>query len=327
MLALLCLLLAAGARACSTDFDCSLNGVCTAGSCACDSPWVGENCTTLQYRVTPASAKNLWTGDAQLNTWNGPILRGSDGRSHLIVPVYEHGSLWNVIYIAHGVSASPTGPYDWTSLPNISHAPTINPGGLVFPNATTGEPVYSIWIGGDILTAADPGGPFVATFKYPGADGGNPAPAFHNGAFFLTDQSTTQVHTTPSLTQPWTLFSTIPHPRGMGCTTEDPNLFFDRRGNMHVIGHCYNTAERANCSASHLSAHFFADGAGRAWGYSAQPYGHTVRFDDGTVHSYCTLERPGLVFDGGGLLTHINLAADLVTGDEGCASRGKGCVE
>jgi hypothetical protein len=63
------------------------------------------------------------------------------------------------------------------------------------------------------------------------------------------------------------------------------------------------------------------------WGHSDQPYTHTVQYDDGTTHSYCTLERPGLTFDSQGLLTHINLAADLVTQDEGCASRGKGCVD
>lgn len=63
------------------------------------------------------------------------------------------------------------------------------------------------------------------------------------------------------------------------------------------------------------------------WGHSDQPYSHTVQYDDGTTHSYCTLERPALTFDSQGLLTHINLAADLVTQDEGCASRGKGCVD
>jgi CHAT domain-containing protein len=32
-------------------------------------------------------------------------------------------------------------------------------------------------------------------------------------------------------------------------------------------------------------------------------------------------------FDATGRLTHIHFAADLVTQDEGCASRGKGCVD
>ena len=48
-----------------------------------------------------------------------------------------------------------------------------------------------------------------------------------------------------------------------------------------------------------------------------------VADDDGTSHTYTTLERPNLHFDATGQLTHINLAADLVTGDEGCADRSK----
>ena len=71
-LAIAASLLFAGAQACATDFDCSLNGLCSSGACACDSPWSGAACETLVYAVTPARAKNLWVGSAtsdQLNTW------------------------------------------------------------------------------------------------------------------------------------------------------------------------------------------------------------------------------------------------------------------
>ena len=52
---------------------------------------------------------------------------------------------------------------------------------------------------------------------------------------------------------------------------------------------------------------------------------HTCLFAIHQYHSghnlsrYTTLERPGLHFDPTGQLTHINLAADMITGDEGCA--------
>ena len=36
---------------CRTDSDCSLNGLCTAGICACDAPWAGNRCQTLQLAV------------------------------------------------------------------------------------------------------------------------------------------------------------------------------------------------------------------------------------------------------------------------------------
>lgn len=97
-------------------------------------------------------------------------------------------------------------------------------------------------------------------------------------------------------------------------------------GNFHIINHAYNTGQKTNCSSSWVSSHFFSED-GKTWGHTDQPYGHTVHFDDGTSHSYCTLERPGLNFDHAGKLTHIHWAADLVTEDGGCASRGKGCVD
>ena len=66
--------------ACNVDFDCSLNGLCTGGECVCDSPWSGSECETLLYAVTPASGKDLWTGNASLNTWNGPIVKSPGKR-------------------------------------------------------------------------------------------------------------------------------------------------------------------------------------------------------------------------------------------------------
>jgi hypothetical protein len=314
---------------CQTAFDCSLNGVCQAGACVCDSPWVGAACETLQYAVTPAAAKNLWTGagtDANLNTWNGPIVQGADGTFHLFDPVYEHESLWTVIYYAHGTASSIEGPYNWSN-PNISST-AINPAALVVPNATaTGGTVYSLWIGGDIWVADDAAGPYEATYKNPMPS--NTAPAFFNGSIYVTDQGTQTIMTATSLAGPWSVYSTIAHPPGMQYTVEDPFLYIDARGSFHIINHAYNTGQRDRCTSSWVSSHFFsADGKTGTWGHTDQPYGHAVLFDDGTWHSYCTLERPGLNFDAAtGRLTHIHFAADLVTGDEGCAARNKGCVD
>lgn len=319
--AVVCALLAA-ARACATDFDCSLNGVCSGGACACDAPWSGAACGTMTYAVTPAASQNLWTGPSSLNTWNGPLIFSPDSTFHLFVPVYAHASLWTVLYYAHGVAGAVEGPYDFSS-PNISST-SINPSSLVFPNSSTGSPVYSLWIGDEIFVAAAAAGPYVAAAKNPAPS--NSAPAYHAGAFYLTDQSTTSLLTATSLAGPWTTFATITHPT-LPYTVEDPFLYVDKRGNFHIINHAYSTAQKTNCSSSYVSSHFFAAADGKQWGHSDQPYGHTVQFDDGTQHSYCTLERPNLFFDADGVLTHVHFAADLVTGDEGCAARGKGCVD
>lgn len=214
---------------------CSLNGICSSDNvCVCDSPWSGSQCETLFYAVTPASGKNLWTGNLSLNTWNGPIVQDEAGLYHLYDPVYENDSLWNVIYTAHGISSSPFGPYDWSSRANLSVA-AINPAALVFKNATTGATVYSVWIGGKILIASSADGPFVQSpYTYPGGDGSNPAPVFLNNTFFLTNQGTTQIWMTPSLDVAWTVFATITHPPNMPFTVEDPVMWIDPRGNWHV---------------------------------------------------------------------------------------------
>ena len=180
-----------------------------------------------------------------------------------------------------------------------------------------------MWLGGAILVADSADGPFYTSpWTFPGGSGSNPAPVFVNGSFYLTNQGTDTIWSTTSLAKPWTVFTTIPHP-ALPYTVEDPYMWIDARGNWHVINHAYNTGQTANCSTSHVSSHFFSSDA-KTWGWSDQPYGHTVVFDDGTWHSYCTLERPSLVFDDAGLITHLHVAVDLVTGNEGCAARGKG---
>ena len=93
-------------------------------------------------------------------------------------------------------------------------------------------------------------------------------------------------------------------------------MWVDHRDNWHIINHAYDNHEWKKCGNSTLSAHFFSPD-GKSWHtLNTRPYDHTVHYDDGTVHTYTTLERPNLHFDASGQLTHINLAADLVTG--GC---------
>ncbi len=45
----LVLLVLAAVYGCRTDWDCSLNGVCTEAVCACDSPWAGTDCGNLTF--------------------------------------------------------------------------------------------------------------------------------------------------------------------------------------------------------------------------------------------------------------------------------------
>jgi len=317
----------ASASACKSNSDCSLNGICTSGACVCDKPWKGVSCGTMGYKVTPAGGKNLYNTSDPRNTWNGPIVTDKNGQYHIFDPIYKEGSLGGPTSILHGVAANVTGPYDWSAQPSLPTGGGENPAFVTFVDPTTGKTVYSLWISGKVRIAATPLGPFVEVpnFKYSGS---NPAPIFHNGAWYMTSQTTTDIMTTPSLKagSTWVEYSTISHdgaPGNISYHTEDPFMWVDKRGNWHIINHAYSNVQYENCGSSYVSAHFFSTD-GKAWTWSPdQPYGHKVQYDDGTSHTYTTLERPNIHFDSSGQMTHINLAADLITQDEGCASRTK----
>lgn len=140
-------------------------------------------------------------------------------------------------------ATSPTGPYDWSSHANLSVA-NINPAALVYPNASSSSgSTYSVWLGGVILVAETADGPFSATpWAFPGGSGSNPAPVYLNGTFYLTNQGTDQIWSTPSLDKPWTVWTTIPHPAGLPYTVEDPYMWIDPRGNWHVRGPSWHTS-------------------------------------------------------------------------------------
>ena len=112
--------LALSARACTTDLDCSLNGLCVSGSCACDAAWLGADCSTLA--LLP-SARGDGDCDPSLNgtavgyttTWGGHPVVGDDGVWHAhVAEMALHCGMcaWgSQSQVAHYVAASVTGPY------------------------------------------------------------------------------------------------------------------------------------------------------------------------------------------------------------------------
>merc|ERR1712166_628457 len=341
----LLLLLAASATAagCASDLDCSLNGVCTgatpAGACECDPPWKGSSCGVLAYKTTPRSGFNLYTesdphyteSDPR-NTWNGAILRGtdefSDGLYHCYNPLFPPGELGGTTTLMHGTATNITGPWKWDPKMDIA-IPLLGafdgPKSVVFTE--DGKTRYSLWLGGNVYLADSAAGPFtmLAGFKYPGH---NPAPLFHNGSFYTITSMSGSIMTTPRLVSgaQWTQWTSLAAARPLvpkDWLPEDPDMWVDSRGNWHIVNHCYNNHEFENCGTSVLSSHFFSQD-GKVWHFleqGVQPYSHTVQYDDGTSHNFVTMERPNMFFDEHGQLTHIHLAADLVTGPEGCGNR------
>ena len=126
----------------------------------------------------------------------------------------------------------------------------------------------------------------------------------------------------------WSTFASI-EPKLSHGVQEDPFMWIDRNGNWHIINHAYSTDEWQHCGNSTLSAHVFSKD-GKTWhmlgygglggGANVEPYTHTVSYEDGTKHTYTTLERPNAHFNAEGQMTHINLAADLMSQDAGCPS-------
>lgn len=138
LLALCCSGFGQSTTPCSTDLDCSLNGVCGAitSQCVCDAPWSGAACATLSFATTPISGKNIYNNSDTRNTWGGPIVGpGDDGKYHSYVPLYQTGSLWHVEYCMYGLADSPTGPWEWSS--NVNFSCGINPQFLAFQMLVT----------------------------------------------------------------------------------------------------------------------------------------------------------------------------------------------
>lgn len=75
---------AAGALACTDDVDCSLNGICQSGTCACDAPWGGPKCELLQFK--PVSYPQGYGTATTVATWGGnAIYNETDGLYHMFV--------------------------------------------------------------------------------------------------------------------------------------------------------------------------------------------------------------------------------------------------
>jgi hypothetical protein len=116
-LALLC-----GAAACAPkpvcveDEDCSLSGVCRAGTCACFRPWGGADCGELQFRPIQAPAEtNGYPGaSANATTWGGNAVL-FDGQYHLFVAEMTNNctlAQWGSnSRCVHAVASSAEGPY------------------------------------------------------------------------------------------------------------------------------------------------------------------------------------------------------------------------
>ena len=120
---MLAFLLITSAVACSTDFDCSLNGVCSAGVCSCDVPWHGPACELLGVQPAPAAGPaygtNATSSTQASTSWGGTALF-INGSYHLYVAELANhcglGSWTSASRCTHATSASPLGPFTFADV-------------------------------------------------------------------------------------------------------------------------------------------------------------------------------------------------------------------
>eukprot|EP00656_Telonema_subtile_P035558 TRINITY_DN39534_c0_g1_i1.p1 TRINITY_DN39534_c0_g1~~TRINITY_DN39534_c0_g1_i1.p1 ORF type:complete len:372 (+),score=51.01 TRINITY_DN39534_c0_g1_i1:204-1319(+) len=286
---------------CASDMECSLNGVCSAGSCACDSPWTGVRCGNMI--TAPAAPGGIYGFAPNVSSWGGNVLKGDDGDFHLFVAEIPGGlRAWgDASRCTHAVAKSIQGPYlkHDESLPAECHNP------IAIREQGTGQYLlFHIGSGNGsgssfMHRSASPTGPWIPATVSPTACN-NPAPAYHpNGTLYVICN---HVEITNAVTQAgvivsWTALRKIgsPGPQSRSGNYEDPFLWFDRRGNWHIIYHvfCLDPFDAHNeCTSGHA---FSEDGL--SWVFGAdEPFDGTVQFSDRTNTSFSTRERPHFLF-------------------------------
>jgi hypothetical protein len=108
--------------------DCSLNGDCVGGSCACDAQWTGSSfCDVMAFLPTPEPSGYH---NATQASWGGNVVFEA-GEYHLFVaqmthscPLDNYGSNSMVI---RATSKAPGGPFSFQQIvwPAFAHNPTI----------------------------------------------------------------------------------------------------------------------------------------------------------------------------------------------------------
>lgn len=141
---------------CSSDLDCSLNGVCTSGVCKCREPWTGSaNCSQLVFLPTPTlrgypnpNAGPTWNATS---SWGGSAALGDDGLYHLFVSESVNDcplKLWTSnMRCSHTVSEDPLGPYTFRNV--AVDVWCTNPAVVTQKNHTTGSTTWFLFHMGD----------------------------------------------------------------------------------------------------------------------------------------------------------------------------------
>ena len=314
---------ASAAAACPEQ--CSLNGMCLpSGACQCDTPWTGANCGVLErlaVNATQQPGASIFGYSPNVSSWGGSILTDGRGLHHLFVAQMQTGGLigWgSESECVHATSTSLGGPFSKQSVlvPKECHGPVVlrAPDGeyLMLHQGDGRGSARNTSSPADFMHhSSSPAGPWVPTTTTPasldpaGRGCGMPTAAFHpNGTLFVVCGNGHGLYAADTWNGHWRLVTALVTPPKW----EDPTLWFDRRGNWHIVYHVW-AAEPFEAHHEPASGHGFSS-TGTEWTFSTtQPFTGTVNFTDGTSKQFATRERPQMIFTDAARHTPVGLTS------------------
>jgi hypothetical protein len=314
------------ARACATDDDCSLNGLCVSNVntnlsiCHCDVGWFGPDCGRLDLapatRYTGFNNTN-YTAPVHYNnrgnsSWGGQIVQDQDDPElfHLLYDQFAHGcglSGWRpTSFIARAESKNgPQGPYVWKQ--NVTGSFRHN----AYVYWSPADDKFLLWsIGVDVPDPKQCGGINKYVESGPWSpfeiliNGTNPAPEPLWAPDNLTRETVLvaedlKIFTAPNYHGPYTQIFTAPWNTSdySPTWTEDPFIWRDKRGHWHALAHWMIDITERNQKYPRIGAHMFARNLTGPWTFKLQEaFNSTVNFTDGSAETFNRRERPKLFF-------------------------------
>ncbi|KAF1957179.1 hypothetical protein CC80DRAFT_444685, partial [Byssothecium circinans] len=330
--------------ACTTDEDCSLNGLCSSATslCTCDPGWIGEDCGHLDlrpatrytgYNHTNITAADPYREGRGNSSWGAHILHDRNDPSlfHLITSQFAHGcglSAWKPFstVIRAESRTGPQGPYFWAQ--EIYSEWYHNPA-TVWSEAdqlwllyTIGDPVTppttckSQKLVNNISVAASPD---LKTWTEPKrllTQATNPAPwpawnATRNTTEIILGIEDNKIYKAGRWdSDVYELIKTQPWNTSdySPTWTEDPFFWQDKRGNWHVLVHWMIDITEKGVKYPRVGAHLFSRELTGNWTFKLQEaFNSTVQFTDGTSAGLLRRERPKLFFSEDGEVTPLFL--------------------
>jgi len=343
---LLPLLLGSASADCVVDDDCNLNGVCDQGSCICDSPWLGDDCSLLD--VVPSPVAPAYPPPSIFNSttsWGGSVALGDDNKYHMFAAEMANGcglNSWGTnSIVVRSISDTPTGPFQRQEVvvdafahnPTVSRAPdgtwVLYHIGCGTPNkypkcekcsdGRTGscprahEQVGCTNTTTHLMYASSLNGPWTAlnaTITNPSYNFNidNPSPVFFpNGSVLLLGRGSSSKNVRTITAPSWRGPYTLGPILNLHYSVEDPFLYRDTRGHFHSLFHAYS-----DWSGYHA---FSRDGLN--WSHAALPaFNTTINMTDGSFVKYGRRERPHLVFNTDGTPAFLYTSITIGPGDK-----------